>query len=322
MEWENARLSEARRSKAMLMELRFQIAELMNERGTESDSTIAVPPFELLVVFDQGQFHSEHLGRMLQDSLGESDAVLNWRLVPSAGGGYYRSKDIGAKQAAGEILLFLDSDVVPESGWLEQILSSLDDPGVQIVAGSTYIEPFDIVSKVFALTWFFPLRMKDGPLKLVESFFANNLAMRRSLYDQYPFPDLSGTSRGGCIVLSSQLAEAEVPVYQNPNARVGHPAPNGVKHFVWRALAQGRDDLLRERTFGTSWSASLVGSGARLLRHWARSVWSICTRFYRVNLNPLMVPVAVTISWTYYFLYFLGETMTHLGIHSIHKVRV
>lgn len=322
VEWENALFSKAQRSVAMLQELRRQAAELVSKRATEAVGVTTASAFELLVVFNQGQFHEEDLVATLLNCAGEPDDILNWRLLPNSQGGYYRSKDLGVKQAIGELIIFLDSDVVPEPYWLEQILSPLEDHAIQLVSGSTYIETTGLNGKTFALAWFFPLRKEDGPLERVNSFFANNLAMRRSLYDQYPFPDLPGTSRGSCIVLASHLAEANVSMYQNPSARVGHPAPNGLKHFVLRALAQGRDRLHRERSFGTRWSASWPATVMRLLRNWGRSLWRICTKFNRVKLSPLMIPAAVAISWTYYLLYWVGEMMLHLGIHAIGKVRV
>ena len=56
---------------------------------------------------------------------------------------------------------FLDSDVVPEPGWLDRLLDALAGPGVEVVAGGTYVEPVGLVGKTFALTWFFPLRGDD-----------------------------------------------------------------------------------------------------------------------------------------------------------------
>jgi hypothetical protein len=153
------------------------------------------------------------------------------------------------------------------------------------------------------LTWFFPLRSEDGALQRAHSLFANNLAMRREVCARYPFPEIEGSSRGACLVLTTQLASADVPVFHNPLARAAHPAPNGFVHVSKRALAQGRDCLLRERIHGSRLSASWLASGYRLLRHWAGAAWKIGTGIRRVGLNPLLMPAAVAVAGYYYLLY-------------------
>jgi hypothetical protein len=310
IEWENARLSAAARSVRLLSELRLQAAD------------IGTGPVELLLLFDPAETDAEELGAMLETQLGPPDGVIDWRLVEAAEAGYYRMKDQGARLASGDTLVFLDSDIVPEPGWLKELLSPFDDPGVQAVTGCTYIETPDLVSRVFALTWFFPLRSRPGPVVETRSFFANNLAFRRSLYERYPFPRLRGTSRGACIALAEQFVEEGITVYRNPTARVGHPAPNGLKHFIWRALAQGRDRLSRERMKQSRWGASIFAGAVRWIRHCGGSVMKILTRFYRVQLNPLLIPCAIAIAWAYYSLYWCGELMSHLNVPAIRRVRV
>jgi len=322
VEWENALLSAENRPVAMLRTLRRQAAEV----ALNPDTAFSLPPrspvFELLVVYDEAEFDDGELARLLRLCTGEPDEVLYWRLLPTRDSGYYKNKNFGAGKAVGEIFLFVDSDVIPEPGWLKQVLSGLEDPAVEIMTGNVYIEPVGLVGKVFALTWFFPLRSEHGPLRRVDSFFANGLAMRSGFYRHHPFPDLKGTSRGSCIVLADQLAAANIPVYLNPRARVGHPAPNGFRHISKRALAQGRDRLYRERHFGTRWSASLLASCLRLAHHVAASASKIVTRFYKVGLNPLLIPAALAVAWYYYLLYWAGEILARAGLRAIYKIRV
>lgn len=316
IEWENALHSAASRSEAMLRELRRQAERVA------ADDAGAGTEFELLVVHDAEAFDAAALRDRIAACVGSPDAVLDWRLLPAVGGGYYRSKDFGAQAASGDTLLFLDSDVIPEPKWLARMLSALEDPGVRVVAGSAYIEPSGLVGKVFALTWFFPLRSTDGPLRRVGHFFANNLAVRRDVYLAHPFPDLQGTARGACLVLADQLKEAGISIHQHPRARVTHPAPNGFRHISKRALAQGRDRLYRERNFGTRWSASWPGSCVRWVMHLGGASLKLVTRFRRVGLNPLAIPAALAVAWYYYTLYWVGETLSHLRVPAVRRIRV
>lgn len=311
VEWENALLSEEERSTALLRALLQQANTLGGQRS-----------FELLIVYDETKFDGNSLAKLLERCMGPEDDILSRRLLPTADSGYYKIKNFGVAAATGEIIVLVDSDVVPEHDWLLQILTTLEDPAIDIVAGNSYIDPVGLVGKVFALTWFFPLRSDDGPVRRTRSLFANNLAMRKTVCLQHPFPDLGATSRGACLVLASQLTEANIPVFYNPRARVTHPAPNGFAHFCRRALAQGRDRVLRERTYGNRWSASWLASVSRLARHWAGSTWKVCAGFRRVSLQPFLIPAAVAIAACYYLLYWVGEMMTHLRIPAIRRIRI
>lgn len=322
VEWENALLCEESRSVTLLRILRRQSVEVAMSAKAGCETTYRAYLFELLVVYDEAQFGGATLARLLHRCAGAPDELLQWRLLSTHDSGYYKNKNLGARAAAGEILLFVDSDAVPEEGWLEHILCGLAGPAVGIMAGNSYIEPAGLVGKAFALTWFFPLRSNDGPFQRVDSLFANNLAMRRDAHSQHPFPDLAGTSRGSCLILAEQLSSAGVPVYLNPRARLAHPAPHGFRHISKRALAQGRDRLYRERHFGTRWSASPLASCLRLARHCAGSAGKIFTGFHRVGLNPLLIPAALAVAWYYYLLYWTGEVLAHAGLGAVYRIRV
>ena len=318
VEWENALHAEADRATGMLRELRSQ----MDAMAAAVALLDAAPLFELIVVYDEAEVAGDALARSIEAGVGPCDATLSWRLLPIRDGSYYRNKDLGARSAVSDVLVFLDSDVVPEPGWLERLLGSLDDPAVRIVAGSAYIEPSGLVGKAFALTWFFPLRSADGPLRQVTQFFANNLAERREFYLEHPFPDLKGTSRGACLVLARAFARAGIAVYQQPCARVRHPAPNGFGHISRRALAQGRDRLYRERNFGTRGAASWLAACWRWVRHVGGSTIRVLRDYRKVGLNPLLVPAAIAVAGYYYTLYWLGETLTHLRVPAIQHIRI
>jgi glycosyltransferase involved in cell wall biosynthesis len=314
IEWENALLSEAARSQAMLSALRRQAEELAREP--------AGLKFELLLVFDKSVFEPTSLATLLKECLGEPDSVIEWRLIPAPDQGYYQSKNHGASQASGGTVVFLDSDVIPEPGWLKHILATLEMPAAQIATGNAYIEPDSLVAKSFALSWFFPLRCEDGPIREEKHFFANNLAMHSAFCRAHPFPDIPGSTRGSCVALADSLAKENIPIHYNPSARVSHPPPNGFRHISKRALAQGRDRVVLARHLGHRKMASWPASFLRLGYHLVRATWNCCTKFHRVGLNPLLIPAALIISTYYYTLYWAGETMYHLRIPAISKIRV
>jgi hypothetical protein len=275
-----------------------------------------------VVAHDPEAFPAAALAARLARDLPPGDDILRWRLQPIAGGGYYTSKNSAAARSGSDIVVFLDSDVVPEPEWLARLVGALETEGVEVVAGNTYIEPVGVIGKTFAVTWFFPLRSDDGPLYRTSEMFANNLAMRRELFVRHPFPTIPGTSRGACLLLARQLAQAGIAVVLDPGARAAHPAPNGFAHISLRALAQGRDRVLRERSTGGGLAATWLASCYRLCRHAAGSTWKIVVGCHRVGLGPPAIPAAITVAFYYYLLYWLGETLLQLRIPAVRRIRI
>ena len=241
-----------------------------------------------------------------------------WRTIRVPDGRYYQLKNHGAQVAAGSVVVFLDSDAVPEPGWLQALLEPFTDPAVQVVAGHTSLEADSLWSRAFALWWFFPLKAEPEPLKAVNFFFANNAAFRRAMLLAHPFPVREGTSRGACVEQAAALGRAGITIWKTTRAQVSHPAPRGWRHFVLRALAQGRDRLARER----GWRATPAGSVATLI--WWTSRGTVRTvRFHRsVGLSPAGVPAALALCGLYYGLYFAGEMATFARIPAVRRIRV
>ncbi len=241
-----------------------------------------------------------------------------WRAVEVRDAGYYDLRNQGVAEAAGAIVVFLDSDVIPEPGWLEGLLAPFGDPAVRVVAGHAYIDPDRLVSKTFALTWFFPLRATAAPLRPATRLFANNLAIRRETFLAHPFAPAPGTSRGACVTLAEGLGRAGITIWKTTAAQVSHPAPRGGRHFVLRALAQGRDILARE----SGWRATPLGSLARFLGHSGGATLRILKDHRAVRLSPALVPAALAIGWSYYVLFLLGEIGTFLRVGAVKRVQV
>lgn len=238
IEWENVILADMGRSLNMLERLRKQICELGRV-------------VEVIVLFDPDRIDRTSLENKLVEMLrtGADGASFTLRVEEARGKHYYDLKNEGARRGESEIVLFLDSDVIPDEGWLENILKPLyDDERVKVVGGNAYVDYNGIYSKAFAAAWFWNLRVrKDHKLLKSDLFHANNVAFRKEIITAYPFPEMpEGVRRKSCVMLSRQLEREGITIWINTAAQVSHPAPNGVHHFFIRALAQGRDSLLAE----------------------------------------------------------------------------
>lgn len=304
IEWDNARVSELARAREMYRVLLDQVGRLTGVRV-----------IELLFLYDALKVDPTVIENVTAAPGVARPAGVDLQIVGTPGLGYCALKNAGAKRASGDIVVFLDSDVIPEPDWLGEMLRPFHDPGVQLVGGTSYIEPVSLYSRAFALTWFFPLRTPDGPLRTTRYFFANNVAGRREFLARYPFPD-DPRFRGQGSTVANTLAEEGIPIYSNPNARVSHPPPNGVSHFVRRALCEGHDLIVAERLGGASAPVSL-GRNVRL------SYWSLRAKAAEIRetirsqrgrggLSAAAAPFAFGIALLYYTTRAVGEILTRI----------
>jgi glycosyltransferase involved in cell wall biosynthesis len=224
---------------------------------------------------------------------------------------YYEQKNAGARLSSGEILVFLDSDVVPDAGWLEGLLAALDDASVGIVGGETYHATETLHDKLFAAFWIFSPRHPSGGVYRHKNFYANNLAVRREIFLANPFP-AAAAYRGQCSQLAKVLRSQGISIYRQGDSAVSHPPPNGARALVARALCRGHDAVYwrGQRRFGALLHANPVAS---LLR-WLRELWqvpvNVVARARAVGLGPLGALAAIGLGFAYYSCQFAGEVLS------------
>jgi hypothetical protein len=223
---------------------------------------------------------------------------------------YYPLKNRGAGLATGDLLLLVDSDVLPDPGWLAHLLGSFAQPGIDVVCGQTYVAPTDLVARAFALGWTYSLRDDAGRLFQPSKFYANNIAFRMDVFRRTGFRPLGRRSRGGCSQLRRDLEPLGIAVWENRWAHVDHPPPTSARHMVVRALAHGRDHYLKrseERSLENMTSSLSVA--ARRLR---RGVHRTFCHWKRVGLRRRELPAVLAIVAGYYGFFALGGVLTHL----------
>ncbi len=234
MEWDNQRLAATSRAAACLGSLGRQLAT-------------PVPGYavlELLVVHDPAMADGEALGAFVRASLGGD--VVPVALVPAPGASYYEMKNLGARQARGEVLAFVDSDVVPEAGWLAALLGALAEPGVRFAAGHTFVAPATFLDRAYGPAWIFPARSAaEAPYAVTpgcgHGWHANNFALGRDFFLASPFVPEPGRNRGACTALGDRLRAAGVTLLYIPAARATHPTPNGWRHTLAWWMNHGRE---------------------------------------------------------------------------------
>lgn len=301
IEWDNARLSELSRARAMLKTLQEQVIA----HRPRPDK----PP-QIVILYDKNLVDPTIIQHALDDTIDSEawDAIVE--IVPTDGLSYYKLKNSGVLHSDREITLFIDSDVIPEPGWFDALMGAIEQPGIDIVGGNTYVKPDHFLAKAFGIFWFYGLRSKGAELHDHYLFYANNVAFKTHLLRNYPFPDLE-SFRVQCRVLSNHLRRNGVKVYHHDGARVMHPTTNGIGHFFCRAICEGHDVVMigRELHMGRL-HASPVGALVRFGRNMKSMVGRAMRDRHDVGLSLLGAIAAALVGTAYNSFKLFGEVVT------------
>ena len=167
----------------------------------------------------------------------DSLAVLKCVAVPE--GRYYELKNAGIAQSTGEIVVLLDSDLMPERNWLAALLRPFDDNGTIATGGHTYLGHECFISRTLALTWIFPLREHDARQANRRPLYSNNCAFRGEWLRKHPYPNDEGF-KVACTRHAQVLRQAGGKVVR-VTAYGRHAALRGLRFLAWRAMVTGRD---------------------------------------------------------------------------------
>jgi len=101
-------------------------------------------------------------------------------------------RDIGAKNARGDFLVFIDDDVYPNDKWLEKSLEYFSDPGIAMVCGPGLTPQNDSPRQIasgniyesFIVSGRFTYRYKPGRKRFVNDFPSSNMIIRKNIFDE------------------------------------------------------------------------------------------------------------------------------------------
>lgn len=196
---------------------------------------------ELIIPYDPADLCEGHLADLINSSRGGSEVSATVRLVPTAPGlNYYQQKNFGFLQSTRDIVIFVDSDLRLERGWLRALLEPFADPSILAVVGRTHFETTRFYERAMALFWIFDTREDASVVRPTDRLVSNNIAFRRKLFAAMPFPDRP-TYRGQCSELGWRLAQFGVQLLEATGARAIHPPPQGITAFLRRAWYAGSD---------------------------------------------------------------------------------
>jgi glycosyltransferase involved in cell wall biosynthesis len=237
------------------------------------------------------------------------------RCLSVPNGRYYELKNRGIEEARSEIIAMLDSDAIPEPGWLSALLSPFDRNDTIAVAGQTYLKFEDFLSRTLALVWTFPLRDDEPRWLKLRTLYVNNCAFRAAWIKQNPFA-LDAGFKVDCSILSRRLdQEGHELVFAS--AMVAHQPLRGLCFLAWRAFVYGKDS---DRRVVALKSKSLSRRISSALSTWykmeRRALWRVLQLPQRVGLPMWQVPGALAIGFAYYCIALVGQLAMALGVVS------
>ena len=173
--------------------------------------------------------------------------------------GLHYARHRGAKIAKGEILAYVDDDVICDSNWLSELIKPYDDPEVGVVGGKILpkyeVEPPEWI-KYFSSAYL-SLIDEEGEVKESLTIFGCNFSIRKSvLFEVGGFnPDAFGDEKliwyrgDGESGLIRKVRDAHKKTIYTPFAVVWHVIPKSrltLDFYKRRAFMEGISDSFTE----------------------------------------------------------------------------
>ncbi len=231
-----------------------------------ADIRIAIPTFEgdpalLRRVFERASQQTQHpllvvdMSRtdVVADAAAAAGAVDVVRLPGSRGVSHSRNECV--RRAGTRYVLFLDSDAIPEPGWLAAMRAGFEQPEVAIVGARVLPawprRPPPLLDSVTARDWISMFDLGDEPLP-VPRVMGTSYALDRERLGDGPFDEALGRRPGVAVAheevqLALDAAGAGWRCWYAPGAVVHHHI--GRERTTWRfmqrrAFTAGREQAL------------------------------------------------------------------------------
>ena len=238
--------------------------------------------------------------------------VAELEIVPTEGLSYYKLKNYGIARSRTELSVMLDSDAIPQPGWLEELLAPFADPEVMAVGGFTRLGHEDFLSRSMALSWIFDLAGEGAKSERRNAFHPNNCAMRTDFFRKHPFPDLQAFKKQCLFWVRGIRKEGHKYVFA-PRAQAVHAPHPGLKFVFWRAWTSGMDsDFVIFHTRTRSRLGRLGLSFVRFFTRLGRAWYRILFRGHVVGMPIWERPFALLVALGYYAVRLAGEVTSAL----------
>jgi len=297
IEWENVLLAEKWRAVEMLRRVSKQIVEILPNLSSK---------VEVIIVYRSDNFEHSQMEQIVNEPLESCSSMIDLKIIPATNLHYYYLKNYGVQQSHRDVLIFIDCDVIPEEGWLVAMLEPFKNPETSVLTGLN-LPPKGLYEKGWSIASGCSMCESDDGDQIHERdrFLSSNVAFRRKIIEAKPYPRLS-QYRGQCGALGDRLILEGYKILCQPKSRIHHPPPNGLRHFVVRALCQGHDMAVSRPPVRKVNKAPMAF--ARLDNRWTlRQIFSYLRHKFRpLRLSPKDTVCTLGIVFSYLLFVYIG----------------
>ncbi|MBV9119498.1 MAG: glycosyltransferase [Chloroflexi bacterium] len=159
--------------------------------------------------------------------------------LAGAGRGPAAARNLGAREARGEVLVFLDADTAPEPGWLAALLAPFDDPGVVAVKGAYHSAQRSLVAR-FSQLEFESKYARLARARRVDFVDTGTAAFRRqAFFDAGGFDESFPANSAEDVELAFRLSAGGARLAFQPAARVQHRHPERLRDYLTKKMRYG-----------------------------------------------------------------------------------
>jgi len=284
------------RARSMLQRLSEQILQIFKEKTNN----------EIIILYNPESVKHSKLEKFIMQYLAPCKNIIKITIQPT-GLSYYDLKNLGVDISSTELVMFVDSDIVPDEDWLIEMLKSFQQTGVDVVSGNTYIGLHNLTAKIFALIMFQPPSNADD-LYERNHFYGQNVGFRRKIFLSHPFPKLNAY-HGHADTLITELVNNDIKIYKQPKCRADHPMPITLRDFVTWALIQGLVWPIKQKSIRKRNKNIINTNNPSTFR---QIILRTIKRFHYVHLSPKVVIGACGILPAYFFIHLIGIVITIL----------
>ncbi|MEO0495002.1 MAG: glycosyltransferase, partial [Actinomycetota bacterium] len=198
------------------------------------------------------------------------------RFVTQENGGPAVARNTGIAASTGELLVFIDDDVVPEPGCVRTHVEAHDAADGRLVVIGPLLTPTSVELSPY-VTWEQRMLYKQYDAMAegrygatARQFYTGNASMPRSLLEEFGGFD-AAFRRAEDVELGYRLGAAGVPFAFQPDAEAYHFAERSFESWIDIAASYGRNDVIFWRDGGQSWLVPRVRAEFRsrhLLNRW------------------------------------------------------
>jgi len=307
IEWQNIILSEFWRARKLLQQLCKQVIE--------TSSHVSKP--EIIMVYNSEETEWSKIEQLVNEQLAPCMSLIELKIIPTSRLRYYELKNFAAKHSHRDIIIFLDSDVIPEDGWLIGLLEAFQQPEVSLVGGANYYPSESLYEKATGLIHYGPRESADDHIREAEYFPGGNVAFRRELFEAFPFPPLPHFR--GRWTLMEKIRNQGIKIYCQPKSRASHPPPNGLGHFVRRAVCDGYDVIMDHKCMVSVNTQSALGNNRNNPKSMRRKFSRFYKRYKQAGLGVTDAIGVFGIIFSYISLMFFGMILTSIKPELIRR---